>query len=116
MTEATNAIAAIKARRAGVWDDPNMMAFGPLSINTEADVIAIQRAFLELCGYEIGPRDRRLNTDYKGRFMVLEDRGSVPPGAHATGQDSGSWCIVGDDLDDLITQAFDVACDVYEHV
>ena len=33
---------AVQARIAGVWDDPALMAFGPLSTDTGADVAAIR--------------------------------------------------------------------------
>ncbi len=38
------ALEAIAARVDGVFDDPALMAFGPLSIDTEADCLAIARA------------------------------------------------------------------------
>ena len=103
------ALEAIKAREAGVWDNPALVAFGPLLVDPAEDIIRIKIKALEGCGFEVGARDPRLNTKYTGRFMVLECRASVPPGEHAEGQDCGSWCIVGDDLGALVTEAFDVA-------
>lgn len=33
--------AAVTARRCGIWDDPALVAFGPLSTDTQADLRAI---------------------------------------------------------------------------
>ncbi len=38
------ALEAIEARISGTYDNPALMAFGPLSIDTEADCSAIARA------------------------------------------------------------------------
>lgn len=101
---------AIKARTNGVFDDKDLMSFGPLGTEVE-DVIRICRAFLDECGFLIGPRIAILNTNYPGRFMVLESPEDVTgPTEDGT---NGPWCIVGDDLSELIATAFDFALDVY---
>ena len=38
------ALEAIEARISGIWDNPALVAFGPLSTNTDADCLAIARA------------------------------------------------------------------------
>lgn len=64
-----------------------------------------KRQFLESHGWIVGPRDARLNTDYPGQFMVVEphDESELPT---KDGRD-GPWCVVGDDLDELIAQGYD---------
>jgi len=56
-------------------------------------------------GYVIAPRDARVNTLYEGQYMVVEegyDNMALPT---ADGS-NGPWCIVGNDLADLINQAY----------
>lgn len=54
-------------------------------------------------GYYIGPRDPKRNTVFKGAWMVCAN----PDFDNATLDGSvGGYCIVGDDLDDLIDTAF----------
>lgn len=38
------ALEAIEARISGTWDNPALVAFGPLSTNTDADCLSIARA------------------------------------------------------------------------
>lgn len=62
-------------------------------------------AFLRSYGWHVGERDPRLNTDFAGKFMCCE-----PFGEDETPTRDGSngpWCIVGDDLSDLIATAHD---------
>ena len=55
-------------------------------------------------GFIVGDRDPRLNTDHPGRFMVSEpaDGKAVP----TKDGSNGPWCIVGDNLDDLVIEAY----------
>ncbi len=56
-------------------------------------------------GFTIGQRDRRLNRNYAGNFMVVEayteDQLPTKDGRN------GPWCVVGDDLEVLVDNAFD---------
>lgn len=54
----------------------------------------------------VGERDKLLNTRYSGVFMVAEPYTSneLP----TEDGSNGPWCIVGDDLDKLIEEAYDV--------
>ena len=66
-------------------------------------------AVLESYGFTVGERDPRLNTDYEGAFMVVEasyhDIGDYElPTANGA---NGPWCVVGDDLDELVETAYD---------
>lgn len=67
--------------------------------------VAEKRAFLENYGWFVGIRDRRLNTNYDGSFMVVEpyDDSDVP----TEDARNGPWCIVGDDLDALIEEGYE---------
>lgn len=62
------------------------------------------RVVLEDFGFVIGNRDPRLNTNYPGRYMVVEahDESELPT---EDGR-NGPWCVVGDDIDELIRMAF----------
>jgi hypothetical protein len=63
------------------------------------------REYLESFGYVIGYRDPRLNMDFPGKYMVAEPyEASQLPTRDAC---NGPWCIVGDDLDALISHAAD---------
>lgn len=42
--ELLSALKAIKARINGVWDDPDLMAFGPLSANGDDDILELTTA------------------------------------------------------------------------
>jgi hypothetical protein len=63
------------------------------------------REKLESGGFIIGARDPRLNSNFPGRYMVAEphDESELP----TKDGSNGPWCVVGDDLDELITQAAD---------
>lgn len=73
-------------------------------MTTEQKRIALERA-----GFIVGQRDVRLNTDFAGRYMVAEsyDEGELP----TRDGSNGPWCIVGDDLDALIAEAYENATD-----
>jgi hypothetical protein len=64
-----------------------------------------RKAYLLSCGWHIGPRDPRINTDYPGKFMVAEphDESELP----TRNGESGLWAIVGDDLESLINEAYE---------
>lgn len=46
-------------------------------------------------GFILGKRDMRLNQNHSGAFMVREPFDNDP------------WCIVGDDLTDLVNEAYE---------
>ena len=57
-------------------------------------------------GFRVGARDPKMNTDFAGAFMVAEhyeDGYTQPDGMGG----DGVWCIVGDDLNELVTTAAD---------
>ncbi len=60
---------------------------------------------LRTSGYIIGPRDPRLNTDFAGSLMVVEahEASELPT---KDGR-NGPWCIVGNDPDKLLNEAFE---------
>jgi hypothetical protein len=66
-----------------------------------------KRTYLETLGYFCGARDTRLNTKFPGKFVVTDNDWKE---YHLPTQDgsNGPWCIVGDSLDDLICQAFNI--------
>jgi hypothetical protein len=68
---------------------------------------AQKRVYLDILGFKIGKRDPRgINTNFPGKFMVAED---YDPSQLPTRDGSnGPWCIVGDNLDALIDEAFNV--------
>ena len=53
-------------------------------------------------GYFVTARDPKRNTDFEGDFMVCQDLNE------AGGKDAsnGEYCIVGDDLGDLVNEAY----------
>lgn len=61
---------------------------------------------LQALGWICGPRDPNLNRTFPGVFMAAEpyDIGTVTYDGS-----NGPWCIVGDDLDSLVHDAFDFA-------
>jgi hypothetical protein len=77
--------------------------------------IALKERALRDWGFIIGPRDPRLNTNYKGRFMVVEEEYEDMRLPTRNGS-NGPWCIVGNDLNALIGRAYDVWVSVYEPV
>lgn len=60
---------------------------------------------LRALGFQIGARDPNLNRAFKGKFMVAEARNPEDPYPTDDAGD-GVFCIVGDNLDYLIDQAF----------
>jgi hypothetical protein len=65
--------------------------------------------FLKSFGFTVGDRNPDLNTDFQGAKMVVEatvdDIGDYDLPT-ADGSD-GPWCVVGDDLNDLVDRAMD---------
>lgn len=53
-------------------------------------------------GYYIGPRDPKRNKAFDGSWMVCEQVDAGPTDDAGT----GGYCIVGDDLNDLISVAY----------
>lgn len=71
---------------------------------------ADKAAWLREQGFTVGARDSRLNRKYAGAFMVVEahEESELPTDDGS----NGPWCIVGDDLDALVRQAYRTAwCD-----
>ena len=66
-----------------------------------------KQAQLQRAGFVIGQRDPRINTNYPGQFMVAEwyEESQLP----TKDGSNGPWAIVGDNLDDLIDEAFNNA-------
>lgn len=65
------------------------------------------KELLEKAGFTVGARNPHLNTAFKGCFMVVEpyDESELPT---EDGR-NGPWCIVGDNLDALIVEAYNNA-------
>ena len=93
---------AVEARRDGRWDDPDLKAFGELLPSVAEDVARIKLTFLRECGFTVGARWGRIKPDFPGKFMVVECLGEPE-----------TWAIVGDDINQLVSEAFDYAADVY---
>ena len=72
-----------------------------------AKTIEQKRSELEKAGFVVGKRDPRINTDYPGRFMVVEEHeeSDLP----TRDGSNGPWCIVGNDLNKLVEDAYDNA-------
>lgn len=67
-------------------------------------------AYLRQQGWTVGDRDPRLNTKFPGRFMCVEEHEeSELPTEDGS---NGPWCIVGDDLEDLVRRAYDFVIDL----
>jgi len=67
---------------------------------------------IEGYGFVVGDRDPRYSTALEGKYMIaqpLEEHELPTEDARA-----GGWCMVGDDMDDLIAEAYNMlaACDV----
>lgn len=77
-------------------------------------MITIQEMSDFLCaqGFIVGARDPRINTDYEGAFMVVEyhDENELP----TKDGSNGPWAVVGNDLDYLIREAYNVWRPEYE--
>jgi hypothetical protein len=68
-------------------------------------------AELRSWGFTVGERDPRLNSNYPGRYMVVEshEESELP----TKDGSNGPWCIVGDNLDALIAEAHRVWVEDY---
>lgn len=73
-------------------------------MNISKELFHMQMA-LNSDGIYVGVRDPRRNTDYKGEFMICE---SPEYGEYGSTKDaeSGGYCIVGNDLDEMIIDAY----------
>lgn len=60
------------------------------------------RERLEAAGFYIGPRNPNRNRAFKGKYMVAQ---SNPPDLVTDDARHGGFCVVGDDLDELIAHA-----------
>jgi hypothetical protein len=71
---------------------------------------AEKKTFLVERGWTVGERNPRLNTDYSGEFMCVEhfEESELPTRDGA----NGPWCVVGNDLDELINLAYDFATSI----
>ncbi len=105
MSDVDRALRAIAARRDGVWDNEDLVAFGPLSPDVEDDVHGIKVACLRLYGFVVGPRDPLINRHYRGAWMVAEAH--EPSELPTDDGSNGPWCVVGDDLHQMVDDAFD---------
>lgn len=63
-----------------------------------------QADWLRKHGFIIGIRDARLNRAFKGSYMVTEQ--FTEPLTPTDDGRNGPWCIVGDDINNLINLAF----------
>lgn len=68
-------------------------------------------AALKAMGFTVDARDPRLNTAFKGGFMVVEghEESELPTESGC----NGPWCVVGDDLAELVDTAFGCWCGEY---
>ena len=71
-------------------------------------------ALLEKYGFTIGERDDRLNTDYTGNFMVVEATSENIEDYELPSRDgaNGPWCVVGDNLVELVDNAHEYLLDM----
>lgn len=70
-------------------------------------------AHLRSKGWTVGPRDPRLNTDFPGSMMVVEEHGEdeLP----TKDGSNGPWCLVGDDLEAMVEEAYRFQVDMFEN-
>ena len=66
-------------------------------------------------GWKFGDRDARLNTNYAGKFMVVEEFDEGDYELPTLDGSNGPWCIVGDDLEQLVNEAYSIFCDIEEN-
>lgn len=68
-----------------------------------------KRMWLEAHGFIVGNRDERINTAFRGQFMVIQphDETSLP----TEDAKNGPWAVVGDNLDELIEQTHNHFCE-----
>lgn len=59
-------------------------------------------AYLYNHGFYIGPRDPSRNANHRGEWMIAQNIDV----ANTTDASNGGFCIVGDDLDELIDEAY----------
>lgn len=63
-------------------------------------------------GWTVGDRDPRLNTDFPGRYMVVEEH--TEDELPTKDGSNGPWCLVGDDLGSLVDEAYDFQISMFE--
>lgn len=65
--------------------------------------------FLESYGWTVGERNPQLHTDFLGAFMCVEpyEEEELPTKDGA----NGPWCVVGDNLEELIDAAYEFLVD-----
>lgn len=133
---AKNAVKAIVARIRGVFDDPYLMACGPLSTNTEQDVLRIALEanaidwpdFEEIAsklthdqkihalrqfGFIIGECPEKIRWDNPGKeidFLVIEAEESELDDPDFNIWTTDLWSVTGNDLGELVNEAFDYLC------
>lgn len=61
-------------------------------------------------GFIVGERDPKMNMKFEGKFMVAEP---YDPGHSQPDGSGGTWCIVGDDLPELVDIAFNFCSDIF---
>ena len=69
-------------------------------------------AVIEGYGFVVGDRDPRYSTALEGKYMIaqpLEEHELPTEDARA-----GGWCVVGDDMDDLIAEAYNIQAEARE--
>ena len=59
--------------------------------------------YIASIGYYIGLRDPNRNKAFVGKFMICEELDEGP----SDDSSGGEWCIVGDDLEELVTLSYD---------
>lgn len=60
-----------------------------------------RKHILRIHGFHVGERDPTRNASFEGQYMVADLDSAPGPDAS-----SGGYCIVGDDLDALVNEAF----------
>ncbi|MBW3243266.1 hypothetical protein KUV57_11215 [Epibacterium sp. DP7N7-1] len=64
--------------------------------------IKVLRSF----GWVVGDRDPKMNSNFDGSYMVVEDEYSPDYPGQTDGSDGdGIWCLVGNDLSELVDEA-----------
>lgn len=69
-----------------------------------AIVAASQAEYLKGLGWTVGPRDPRVNTAFAGQYMVCQPH--EPHELPTRDASQGPWAVVGDDLADLVCEAW----------
>ena len=67
---------------------------------------AAKVAHLTRLGFTVGARDRRLNASFPGAFMVAEPYVANEVAIPRLDASAVHWCIVGDSLVQLVSEAY----------